>query len=81
LRPRPGDAALWEALRETLLGLYKGNRFALELFSPGDDTEKRMFGNGLAIYNPPFMLQEALEESLPTLAEILGGWQWRWHRR
>jgi 23S rRNA (adenine2030-N6)-methyltransferase len=81
LRPRPGDAALWEALRETLLGLHSGNRFAIELFSPGGDLGKRMFGSGLAIYNPPFTLREALEESLPVLAEILGGWQWRWHYR
>jgi 23S rRNA (adenine2030-N6)-methyltransferase len=81
LRPRPGDAALWETLREALLALHRGNRFALELFSPGGDSEKRMFGSGLVIYNPPFTLAEALEESLPALAEILGGWQWRWHRR
>jgi 23S rRNA (adenine2030-N6)-methyltransferase len=81
LRPRPGDASRWETLRETLLGLHGGNRFALEIFSPGGGSEKRMFGSGLAIYNPPFTLQEALEESLPALAEILGGWQWRWHRR
>jgi 23S rRNA (adenine2030-N6)-methyltransferase len=82
LRPGPGDAApSWEALRETLLGLGRGNRFALELFSPGGVSEKRMFGSGLAIYNPPFTLRETLEESLPALADILGGWQWRWHCR
>jgi 23S rRNA (adenine2030-N6)-methyltransferase len=80
LRPRPGDAGLWEALRETLLGLHNGNRFAIELFSPEADSTKRMFGSGLAIYNPPFTLQEALEESLPALAELLGGWRWRWRR-
>jgi 23S rRNA (adenine2030-N6)-methyltransferase len=86
LRPRPGEAAVLgtaavrgTALRETLLGLYNGNRFAVELFSPEGDSEKRMFGSGLAIYNPPFMLREALEESLPALAELLGGWQWRWY--
>jgi 23S rRNA (adenine2030-N6)-methyltransferase len=74
LRPRPGDAALWRTLRETLLGLYTGNRFALELFSPEGDPEKRMFGSGLAIYNPPYRLRETLEESLPALAKLLGGW-------
>jgi 23S rRNA (adenine2030-N6)-methyltransferase len=79
LKPRPGESALWEPLREALLGLHRGDRFALELFAPGVGTEKRMFGNGLAIFNPPFMLKEALEESLPVLAEILGGWEWRWH--
>jgi 23S rRNA (adenine2030-N6)-methyltransferase len=77
LKPRPGETAVFGiALRKTLLGLYNGNRLAVELFSPGGDSEKRMFGNGLAIYNPPFMLREALEESLPVLAELLGGWQW-----
>jgi 23S rRNA (adenine2030-N6)-methyltransferase len=81
LKPRPGEAAPpWEALRETLLGLCRGNRFAVELFSPGGDSEKRMFGNGLAICNPPFTLREALEENLPALAELLGGWQWRYYR-
>jgi 23S rRNA (adenine2030-N6)-methyltransferase len=86
LRPKPGtaprEAALpWEGLRETLLDLYGGNRFALELFSPEGGSERRMFGSGLAIYNPPFMLREALEESLPVLAELLGGWRWHWQRR
>jgi 23S rRNA (adenine2030-N6)-methyltransferase len=79
LKPRPGEAAVsGTALRQTLLELYNGNRFAVELFAPPGDSEKRMFGSGLAVYNPPFMLREALEESLPALAEILGGWQWRW---
>jgi 23S rRNA (adenine2030-N6)-methyltransferase len=78
LRPRPaGTAVLGAALRETLLGLYNGKRLAVELFSSGGDSEKRMFGSGLVIYNPPFMLREALEENLPALAELLGGWQWR----
>jgi 23S rRNA (adenine2030-N6)-methyltransferase len=93
LKPRPGEAVAFagpedaliqgqpatpgDALRETLLGLYDRNRFAVELFYPGDDLEKRMFGSGLMVYNPPFLLRENLEESLPVLAEILGGWQWR----
>jgi 23S rRNA (adenine2030-N6)-methyltransferase len=80
LKPRLGEAAVFgTALRETLLGLYNGNRFAVELFSPGGVSEKRMFGSGLVIYNPPFMLREALEESLPVLAELPGGWQWRYY--
>jgi 23S rRNA (adenine2030-N6)-methyltransferase len=86
LRPKPGETAIpgraatqGEALREALLGLYSGNRFAVELFSPGGDSEKRMFGCGLAIYNPPFTLRGALEESLPALAGLLGGRQWRWY--
>ncbi|MDR1248178.1 MAG: 23S rRNA (adenine(2030)-N(6))-methyltransferase RlmJ [Treponema sp.] len=80
LKPAPGKPeASGASLRETLLGLYSGNRFAVELFLPEKDSEKRMFGSGLAIYNPPFTLREALEESLPALAELLGGWQWRWY--
>jgi 23S rRNA (adenine2030-N6)-methyltransferase len=92
LRPKPGERSLpreattqgaatlpWEGLRKTLLALHSGNRFAVELFSPESDTQKRMFGSGLAIYNPPFTLRDALEESLPALAEILGGWQWRYY--
>jgi 23S rRNA (adenine2030-N6)-methyltransferase len=85
LRPKPGQRALpweaatpWVALRETLLALHSGNRFAVELFSPGSGSEKRMFGSGLAIYNPPYTLREALDEGLPALAELLGGWQWRY---
>ena len=80
LKSRSGeDASLRAALRETLLGLHCGNRFAVELFVPEGDSEKRMFGSGLAIYNPPFTLRDALEESLPVLAELLGGMWWRWH--
>jgi 23S rRNA (adenine2030-N6)-methyltransferase len=85
LRPKPGayareTAAPWATLRENLLALYAGNRLAVELFSPESNPEKRMFGSGLAIYNPPYTLQAALEESLPVLAELLGGWQWRYYR-
>jgi 23S rRNA (adenine2030-N6)-methyltransferase len=80
LKPAPGESkAPGAGLRETLLGLYNGNRFAVELFLPGNASEKRMFGSGLAIYNPPFTLLEALEESLPVLTELLGDWQWRWY--
>jgi 23S rRNA (adenine2030-N6)-methyltransferase len=93
LKPRPGEVVAFavpeealiqgqpttqgDSLRETLLGLYDGNRFAVELFSSGCDSEKRMFGSGLTVYNPPYLLRENLEESLPVLAEILGRWQWR----
>ncbi|GHV72916.1 ribosomal RNA large subunit methyltransferase J [Spirochaetia bacterium] len=72
------------ALRETLLGLYDGNRCAVELRTakppalpaalpevPGA-AAPRMYGSGLVIYNPPWTLREALEESLPVLASILG---------
>ncbi|MDR1597078.1 MAG: 23S rRNA (adenine(2030)-N(6))-methyltransferase RlmJ [Treponema sp.] len=66
------------ALRETLLGLYGGNRCAVELCTAAPDNgAKRMYGSGMVIYNPPWTLRETLEESLPVLAKLLGGWQWR----
>jgi 23S rRNA (adenine2030-N6)-methyltransferase len=68
------------ALRETLLGLYGGNRGAVELRTalPPDaanNSAKRMYGSGLVIYNPPWTLREALGGSLPVLASMLGGEQ------
>ncbi|GHV80290.1 ribosomal RNA large subunit methyltransferase J [Spirochaetia bacterium] len=58
------------ALRETLLGLYGGNRCAVELRTAKPPTlpaSPRMYGSGLVIYNPPWTLRGALEESLPVL--------------
>jgi 23S rRNA (adenine2030-N6)-methyltransferase len=81
------------ALRETLFGLYDGNRCAVELRTarppvlpsalptiPGT-ASSRMYGSGLVIYNPPWTLRKALEESLPVLASILGGEQGEWELR
>ncbi|WP_010256167.1 23S rRNA (adenine(2030)-N(6))-methyltransferase RlmJ [Treponema primitia] len=72
-----------EALRETLLGLYSGNRCAVELrTAAAGGGGKRLYGSGLVIYNPPFTLRKALDESLPALAELLregqGSWDLRW---
>jgi 23S rRNA (adenine2030-N6)-methyltransferase len=68
------------ALREILLGLYGGNRCAVELCTDAPDNNgKRMYGSGIVIYNPPWTLQKTLEESLPVLTELLGGWQWRYY--
>ncbi|GHV32284.1 ribosomal RNA large subunit methyltransferase J [Spirochaetia bacterium] len=85
-----------EALRETLRGLYGGNRCTVELrtakppalpgtfpgvpgvrFS-GTNSAPRMYGSGMVIYNPPWTLREALAESLPVLASLLGGEQGCW---
>jgi 23S rRNA (adenine2030-N6)-methyltransferase len=71
------------ALRETLIGLYGGNRCAVELRTalPPDaanNSAKRMYGSGMVIYNPPWTLREALEESLPVLTSMLGGEQGSW---
>jgi 23S rRNA (adenine2030-N6)-methyltransferase len=67
------------ALRETLLGLYGGNRCAVELYAaaPGNGV-RRMYGSGLVIYNPPWPLRKTLEEGLPVLAELLGDAQAAW---
>jgi 23S rRNA (adenine2030-N6)-methyltransferase len=67
------------ALRETLLRLYGGNRCAVELRTvAADNGNKRMYGSGMVIYNPPWTLREALEESRPILASALGGEQGSW---
>jgi 23S rRNA (adenine2030-N6)-methyltransferase len=67
------------ALRETLLGLYGGNRCAAELRTAAPDgSGKGMYGSGLVLYNPPWTLRETLEESLPVLASILGGPRAAW---
>jgi 23S rRNA (adenine2030-N6)-methyltransferase len=69
------------ALRETLLGLYDGNRYAVELRTAGPSAvppTPRMYGSGLVIYNPPRTLRGALEESLPGLVSLLGSEQGSW---
>jgi 23S rRNA (adenine2030-N6)-methyltransferase len=72
---------------EKLLGLYAGNRCCIELCtaiqkSPSGISPRGMYGSGLVIYNPPWTLKKALEESLPALAFFLGGvygsWNLRW---
>jgi 23S rRNA (adenine2030-N6)-methyltransferase len=41
-----------------------------------------MYGSGLIIYNPPWTLRGALEESLPVLSSLLsegdGNWKLEW---
>jgi 23S rRNA (adenine2030-N6)-methyltransferase len=77
-----GSGGEGAALRETLLGLYNGNRCAVELrTAAADNGAKRMYGSGLVLYNPPWTLRAALEESLPVLAAILGGEQGSWELR
>jgi 23S rRNA (adenine2030-N6)-methyltransferase len=72
---------------EDLLGLWQGNRCQAELYTapreqPPENSPRGMYGSGLIIYNPPWKLREALEESLPALALLMGtgkgGWQFRW---
>jgi len=79
-------------VRETLFDLSAGNRCRLELYthSPerppptaesgtgNQNSPRNMYGCGLVIYNPPWTLRPALEETLPYLAGVFGknggGW-------
>jgi 23S rRNA (adenine2030-N6)-methyltransferase len=68
-----GDTGLPEAL----MALYRGNRCRLELRT-GEKRERGMYGSGLVVWNPPWTLKAALEESLPVLAALLGNGQGDW---
>jgi 23S rRNA (adenine2030-N6)-methyltransferase len=60
-------------LPERLWSLYQGNRLQVELRAEYGVSENRgLWGSGLIIFNPPWTLKEALEESLPVLGRILG---------
>jgi 23S rRNA (adenine2030-N6)-methyltransferase len=64
-------------LSETLLGNYDGRRCRAELYTasrkqPAENSPRGMYGSGLVIYNPPWTLRPALEETLPFLASVLG---------
>ncbi|GHV56063.1 ribosomal RNA large subunit methyltransferase J [Spirochaetia bacterium] len=76
----PGEAA---SFRETLLNLYEGNRLGVEFYtaqkdSPPENSPRGMYGSGLVIFNPPWTLKNALEETLPFLGLAMGigkdGW-------
>ncbi|GHU92219.1 ribosomal RNA large subunit methyltransferase J [Spirochaetia bacterium] len=83
--PRPGENI---PFRETLLDLYDGNRLGLEFYTAPKDnplaegvtgnSPRGMYGSGMVIFNHPWTLKQALEESLPFLGEIMGvgknGW-------
>ncbi|MDR0709178.1 MAG: 23S rRNA (adenine(2030)-N(6))-methyltransferase RlmJ, partial [Spirochaetaceae bacterium] len=55
-----------------LLSLYPGNRCLVELRT-GPAPERGMYGSGLVIFNPPWTLKAALEESMDGLAALLSG--------
>ncbi|MDR2447778.1 MAG: 23S rRNA (adenine(2030)-N(6))-methyltransferase RlmJ [Treponema sp.] len=67
-----------ETLRDNLMALYSGNQCRVELIT-GDKRHaigtKRggLYGSGLVIYNPPWTLKAALEETLPFLTRCIGG--------
>jgi 23S rRNA (adenine2030-N6)-methyltransferase len=79
-----GDTPLRDTpLGDTLLGLYRGRRLGVELYTPSAgprrESPRGFYGSGLAVYNPPWNLDGALRESLPFLGETLGtgpeGWR------
>jgi 23S rRNA (adenine2030-N6)-methyltransferase len=78
--PSPGAISF----QETLLNLYAGNRLGVEFYtapkdSPPANSPRGMYGSGLVVFNPPWTLRPALEESLPFLGETMGigkdGWK------
>ena len=92
LKDSPG-AVTSETLPEVLLGLYDKDRCRLELrTAPGESpavnlqagvrrSPRGMYGSGIIIFNPPWTLRAALEETLPFLAAVLGRageWSLEW---
>jgi 23S rRNA (adenine2030-N6)-methyltransferase len=84
--PRP-DAGNSPPFGDTLLGLYGGNRCRVEFYTPEKPrssaeakgiSPRGFYGSGMVIYNPPWTLGAALEESLPWLGEIMGTGQRGW---
>lgn len=60
-------------LGERLISLHRGNACLAELaLRPAPDSERGMYGSGLALLNPPWTLKAALGECLPYLADRLG---------
>ena len=85
LREAPVPAASGEGrdFPSLLMGLYPGNRCRVELYtadpaSPPENSPRGMYGSGLAVYNPPWTLRAALEESLPVLGAALGTGEKSW---
>lgn len=68
---------------QRLTALHQGNHCRVELYTASGsraaaNAPRRMYGSGLAIYNPPWTLHAALAESLPLMSEAVGsgsdGW-------
>jgi 23S rRNA (adenine2030-N6)-methyltransferase len=74
-----------EGLPEALEKIQSRRRCRVELYTPGlvrGNSPRGMYGSGLFVYNPPWTLRAALEETLPVLAARVGsggeGWKLRW---
>jgi 23S rRNA (adenine2030-N6)-methyltransferase len=61
----------------SILSLYPGNRCLVEMRT-GPVPERGMYGSGLVIFNPPWTLKAALEESMDGLAALLSGGRGDW---
>ena len=89
-----GTYALWYPLKEPRevegfvralrgTGIAKVLRIELTIRKPS--TPSRLFGTGMIVVNPPFVLEEEMRGLLPALAEVLadegrGGWRVEWVR-
>ncbi len=64
----------------SLMNLYAGNRCRIEVqFLETSPVDRGMFGCGLVIYNPPWVLRTILENDMPALAELLNAdWRFDW---
>jgi len=77
-RPKEKSAGL-VSLSEVLFSLAGVTRCRAELRAKVPENSPRgMYGSGLVIFNPPWTLNPALEESLPYLANVLGGGEGSW---
>jgi 23S rRNA (adenine2030-N6)-methyltransferase len=69
---------------KNLLALHRGSRCRAELRfdppapSPAGGPGRRLYGSGLAVFNPPWTLKGELEEGLPVMAERLGKGKGTW---
>ena len=76
-------AASAAPIRDVLFSLTIGKRCRAELLVQAPENSPRgLYGSGLVIYNPPWTLRAALEETLPYLAKTLGrnagSWKLDW---
>jgi 23S rRNA (adenine2030-N6)-methyltransferase len=70
-------------MADRVFALHKGNRCCVQIRIREKDTEEYgMYGSGMIILNPPWILKQALEESLPFLAQAAGkgssSWTLQW---
>jgi 23S rRNA (adenine2030-N6)-methyltransferase len=90
-RMRQAVVAIWypikdlRQMRRFFSGLQKSKApklLRIELYVHSTDESTRLNGSGLVISNPPWGLEEELQQILPWLAKLLGqtqgGWRMDW---